>query len=269
MDLARDSLELKRKLLERLTDGNLYPYAKHYLRGIKERTGTYWHNHFATIGLVGLNEALTNFMGQDLATAEGRAFGLRVLDHMRSRLGTYQDQTGHFYNLEATPAEGTSYRLAMLDKKLDLSIFCANEADWRLGAEPYYTNSSQLPVGWSQDVFAVLDHQDEFQAAYTGGTVVHCFAGECIDDWRSVKEFVRTTCSRYRLPYFTVTPTFSICPSHGYMAGEHPQCPRCQSDCEVYSRIVGYLRPVQQWNKGKKAEFAKRASFTIQGASEP
>src|SRR6266568_2635874 len=260
MDVAKESLVIKRKVLERYTEDGLYPYVRHYLRDIRARHGQYWHNHFNTIGLVGLAEAAENLLGQPFAGERGRAFGLRVLDHMRARLVAYQAETGTFFNLEATPAEGTSYRLARLDKARFPALRCANEDAWKRGGQPYYTNSSQLPVDATDDVFAVLDHQDELQARYTGGTVQHVFVGEAIDDPAAVKRFVRTVCERYRLPYFTVTPTFSVCPEHGYAAGEHPRCPRCGAPAEVYSRVVGYLRPVQQWNPGKQAEFEGRRS---------
>lgn len=263
MDVARDSLVIKRKVLERYTEDGLYPYVRHYLRGIRERHGRYWHNHFSTIGIVGMNEAAENLLGRGLADPRGRAFGLRVLDHMRERLVRYQEETDTFFNLEATPAEGTSYRLARIDKRRFPELRCADEEAWRAGGDPFYTNSSQLPVDAEEDVFALLDHQDEFQAKYTGGTVQHVFVGERIDDPRAVKEFVRAVCGRYRLPYFTLTPTFSICPEHGYVAGEHPTCPKCGAAAEVYSRIVGYLRPVQQWNPGKRAEFAARRTTTV------
>jgi ribonucleoside-triphosphate reductase len=261
MDLARDSLVVKRKVLERYTEQGLYPYVRHYLRHIKARSGAYWRNHFSTIGLVGMAEAVENHLGVPFASEEGRALGLRILDHMRERLEAYQAETGTPFNLEATPAEGTSYRLARLDKARFPEIRAANADAVARGAEPFYTNSSQLPVDASDDVFAVLDHQDELQARYTGGTVQHVFVGEAITDPSSVRRFVEVVCRRYRLPYFTVTPTFSVCGEHGYQAGEHPACPRCGAATEVYSRIVGYLRPVQQWNPGKKAEFGRRRSL--------
>jgi anaerobic ribonucleoside-triphosphate reductase len=268
MDLARDSLVLKRKVLERYTEQGLYPYVRHYLRHIRARTGSYWRNHFSTIGLVGLAEAVQNLLGTTFASGPGRDLGLRVLDHMRGRLEAYQAQTGTPFNLEATPAEATSYRLARLDKARHPEIRCANEAAVAQGAAPYYTNSSQLPVDASDDVFAILDHQDEFQARYTGGTVQHVFVGEAIEDPATVKRFVKAVCERYRLPYFTLTPTFSVCGEHGYVAGEHPICPRCGAAAEVYSRIVGYLRPVQQWNPGKQAEFERRRSLRPGDACE-
>jgi ribonucleoside-triphosphate reductase len=261
--LCVESLETKRKLLERLTDEQLYPYAKYYLRSIKERTGQYWTNHFATIGIVGLHEAALNLLGEGLDSPKGRDFGLRVLDYLRARLITVQTETGHLYNLEATPAEGTSHRLARLDRAKYPRICVANQPTNENGA-PYYTNSSQLPVGYSSDPFEILEHQDEFQTRYTGGTVVHVYVGEAIEDPRTVREFVRTVCENYRLPYFTVTPTFSVCPTHGYRAGTWHRCPDCDAECEVYSRVVGYLRPVSQWNVGKQAEFADRAVVDLE-----
>jgi len=184
-----------------------------------------------------------------------------VLDFMRDRLADYQAETGNFYNLEATPAEGTSYRLAKLDRKLYPDIPCAGGR----GVEPFYSNSTQLPVNYSDDIFHVLDLQDELQKRYTGGTVQHIFLGESVSDPQAVKNFVRTVCHNYRLPYFTVTPTFSVCPSHGYLRGEVKRCPECQSETEVYSRVVGYLRPVQQWNEGKQSEFGQRSMFHVEG----
>mgnify|MGYP000008674095 CR=1 FL=1 len=263
MDLAKESLELKRKFLERLTDRDLYPYAKFYLRNIKQRFGEYWKNHFATIGLVGMNEACLNLGLGDIGTEEGRSFALRVLEHMRKRLLEYQKETGNNYNLEATPAEGTSYRLALLDKKKYKDIICANEDEYRKGAEPFYTNSTQLPVNYTDDIWEALRLQDELQTKYTGGTVLHIFVGERITNYEAVKNLVRKICSNFRLPYFTISPTFSICPNHGYIGGEHHTCPKCGSHCEVYSRIVGYLRPVDQWNKGKQAEFRYRKTFKL------
>jgi len=262
MDIARTSLEIKRKVLENLTERNLYPYSRYYLRSVKERFGCYWNNHFSTIGLVGMNEACLNFFGVSVADAPGRAFALRVLDHMRERLQDYQEETGHLYNLEATPAEGTAYRLAHLDEQHFPDIISLGDSEQ--GAEPFYTNSSHLPVDYTDDLFEVLDHQDELQSTYTGGTVVHLFVGEEIRDYRPVKALVRRICTNYHLPYFTVTPTFSVCPSHGYIAGRHESCPRCQEETEVYSRVVGYLRPVRQWNVGKREEFEMRKTFSLQ-----
>ncbi|RKY38904.1 MAG: ribonucleoside triphosphate reductase [Candidatus Omnitrophota bacterium] len=263
MVLAKNSLEIKRKILEKLTDADLYPYAKFYLRNIKKRFGQYWKNHFSTIGLVGMNESCLNFLGEDIGTKKGREFAVRVLKFMRDKLLEFQRETGNNYNLEATPAEGTSYRLARIDKQRYPEIICANEEKYKEGAEPFYTNSTQLPVNYTDDIFEVLDLQDEIQMLYTGGTVIHLFVGEQIRDFRAIRELVRKICENYRLPYFTITPTFSVCPTHGYLSGEHPCCPKCGLECEIYSRVVGYLRPVQQWNKGKKEEFKERKTFKV------
>ncbi len=264
MNLAKESLEIKRKLLEKLTDANLYPYTKFYLRDIKSRFGVYWKNHFSTIGLVGMNEACTNLLGKDIGTEDGKQFALDTMDYMRARIVEYQQETGNNYNLEATPAEGTSYRLAKLDKKNLIDIKCANEEEYySVHAEPYYSNSTQLPVNYTDDIFELLDHQDDLQTKYTGGTVVHIFAGERISDISTMKNLVKKVCENYHLPYFTFSPTFSICPNHGYVKGEHQTCPDCGEECEIYSRIVGYIRPVNQWNKGKKAEFKNRKTFNI------
>jgi ribonucleoside-triphosphate reductase len=268
MDLARDSLELKRKVLEQFTENDLYPYAKFYLRNVKRRFGEYWHNHFATIGLVGMNEACLNLLRRDIGTDEGQAFALATLSHMRVRLQQFQEETGHQYNLEATPAEGTSYRLARLDRARYPEILVANGEPAADGEEPYYTNSTQLPVDYTHDVFEALDRQDNLQAQYTGGTVMHVYLGESVADPEAVKAFVRKVCQDYRLPYFTLTPTFSICPIHGYLHGDRPTCGRCNSKTEVYSRIVGYLRPVDQWNDGKQAEFHRRNVYQIDKAHE-
>lgn len=260
---AKNSLEIKRKVLEKLTENNLYPYTKFYLRDIQQKTGKYWKNHFSTIGLIGMNEAALNLLGKNIAQDEGHAFALEIMDFMRDKLIEYQQETGNNYNLEATPAEGTTYRLAKLDKSIYPKIIVANEEELTKGAEPFYTNSTQLPVNFSDDIFETLDLQDEIQTKYTGGTVLHLFAGERIDNIDSLKNLVNKICSNYKLPYFTFSPTFSVCKTHGYIPGEHYQCPHCQSDCEVYSRIVGYLRPVQQWNDGKKAEFDLRKTFKM------
>ncbi|MCD6482021.1 MAG: ribonucleoside triphosphate reductase, partial [Thermoplasmata archaeon] len=263
MELARESLEIKRKVLEKFTKGNLYPYSKFYLRNINERFGCYWKNHFSTIGLVGMNEACLNIFGESIATEEGRKFAVKVLDFMRAKLIEFQEETGNNYNLEATPAESTSYRLAKIDKVKYPNIICANEEEYRKGAEPFYTNSTQLPVNYTDDIFEVLELQDELQTKYTGGTVLHLFVGERIEDGGAVKNLIRKICENYRLPYFTITPTFSICPSHGYLAGENEICPKCNKKCEIYSRIVGYLRPIEQWNKGKQEEYMLRKTFRI------
>ena len=263
MVLAKESLEIKRKVLERFTAGDLYPYAKHYLRDIKKRFGEYWKNHFSTIGLIGMNEACLNLLNKNVASSEGKEFTLKVLDFMRDKLLEFQEETGNNYNLEATPAEGTSYRLARIDKEKYPLIICANEEEYKNGAEPFYTNSTLLPVNYTDDIFEALELQDEIQTKYTGGTVLHIFIGEKISDPEAIKVLAKKICNQYRLPYFTFTPTFSICPSHGYIPGEHEKCPSCGDGCEVYSRVVGYLRPVNQWNKGKKEEFKLRKTFRI------
>lgn len=264
LDIAKESLETKRKILEKMTDAGLYPYSKFYLRNVKERFGKYWENHFSTIGLVGINEACLNLLGENIASEQGKEFAKDVLDFMRNKITDFQEETGHYYNLEATPAEGTSYRLAKIDKKTFPDIIVANEENvQKQGAEPYYTNSSHLPVDYSNDVFEVLDHQDELQTKYTGGTIVHLFIGEAITDIKALKSLVKKICHGYSLPYFTITPTFSVCPEHGYQAGEHLKCENCGADNEVYSRIVGYIRPIKQWHPGKLAEFGDRAMLSI------
>lgn len=264
MATAKESLETKRKVLENFTEGNLYPYTKYYLRNVKLRFKEYWKNHFSTIGLVGMNEACMNFLGKNIASPEGQAFAKTVLDHMRNKLVAFQRETGNNYNLESTPAEGTSYRLAKTDKGKYSDMICANEDDYKnRNAEPFYTNSTQLPVNFTDDIFEALDLQDDIQTKYTGGTVFHVYAGERIENPDSVRELVRTICTNYRLPYLTFTPTFSVCPSHGYLNGEQETCPTCQQACEVYSRVVGYLRPVKQWNKGKQEEYQLRQVFNF------
>ena len=261
MDMAKDSLETKRKVLERLTDANLYPYTKFYLRNIKQRFNQYWKNHFSTIGLIGTNEAALNLLGVDIGTEKGKAFAEKTLDFMRDRLVEYQKETGNNYNLEATPAEGTTYRLAQLDKASfpDRAHFANG-----IGAEvkcPFYTNSSHLPVNYTDDLFELMDLQDNLQTKYTGGTVIHFFLGERMDDPQTLKKLVKTICENYKLPYFTFSPSFSICKNHGYIVGEYPECPKCGEATEVYSRVVGFLRPVSQWNKGKQAEFEMREHY--------
>lgn len=263
MILAKQSLEIKRKILEKFTEDNLYPYIKFYLRNIKERFNQYWKNHFSTIGLLGMNETCLNLLGKDISTPEGKAFAVRALEFMRSKLIEFQHETGNIYNLEATPAEGTSYSLAKLDKSLFPEIVCANEEEYQKGHEPFYSNSTHLPVNHTDDMFEALDHQDDLQTLYTGGTVLHGFVGERINDPQALKELVRCICHQYRLPYFTITPTFSVCPNCGYLPGEHPVCSCCSNECEVYSRVVGYLRPVKQWNKGKKEEFKERKTYQM------
>ncbi|HEY4494750.1 MAG TPA: ribonucleoside triphosphate reductase [Candidatus Paceibacterota bacterium] len=266
MDIAKESLEIKRKILEHLTDVNLYPYTRFYLRSIKESYGTYWKNHFSTIGLVGLNEACMNLFGENIASTKGQSFALEVLDFMRERLVTYQKDTGNLFNLEASPAEGTAYRMALDDKKRFGDIIVANDREVKEGADPFYTNSSHLPVNYTQDIFENLDLQDNLQTKYTGGTVIHLFLGERINDPSIVPVLVKKICETYRLPYFTLTPTFSVCPEHGYIKGEFHTCSSCKRECEVYSRIVGYLRPVNHWNAGKKSEFDIRKMYEVESA---
>jgi len=261
MDIARDSLEIKRKTLERFTDSGLYPYSAYYLRYVKQGLGLYWRNHFSTIGLVGMAEAIANFLGSSIASKDGLAFAETILEFMRNKLFSYQEETGNIYNLEATPAEGTSYRLARIDKMRHPGIVVANEDELNAGIKPFYTNSSQLPVDETGDLFEALEHQDRLQPLYTGGTVFHIFLGERLPSWKAAATLVKRVAETSRIPYFTLTPTFSICPSHGYIAGEHFECPTCGEKCEVYSRVVGYLRPVNQWNDGKKAEFSRRQTF--------
>jgi anaerobic ribonucleoside-triphosphate reductase len=256
-----ESLEIKRKVLEKFTERNLYPYSRFYLRNVKQNSGLYWKNHFSTIGIIGMNEACLNFMGKDIGTVEGQAFALRVMDHLRELLFKAQEESGDIFNLEATPAEGTSFRLALLDKKRYSDIHCANENEYTGGAAPYYTNSTQLPVNYTDDLYRTLQLQDQLQTKYTGGTVLHVFLGEQLSDTTAVKTLVRKIATSYRLPYFTLTPTFSVCPSHGYLSGEQIRCSHCNQETEVYSRVVGYLRPVKQWNDGKQAEYALRKTY--------
>jgi len=238
MELAKESLEIKRKTIEKFTEMGLYPYSKFYLRQVYQRFGQYWKNHFATIGLLGMNEAITNFMpGENITTPKGKAFAIKVLDFMRDRLEQYQEETNNIYNLEATPGEGTTYRFARLDKKRFGKIAVANEnAVQKADASPYYTNSTQLPVDYTDDIFSALDIQDELQCKYTGGTVFHTFVGEKLDK-HSVKKLVDKISASYHLPYFTITPTFSICPVHGYIAGEHEYCPKCDEELALADRV--------------------------------
>ncbi len=262
MQLAGKALIIKRKFLERLTEQGLYPYSKFYLRTVKELTGEYWKNHFSTIGIVGMNEACLNLLGCTLAEPEGIDFAVRVLEFMREKLVAFQEATGHLWNLEATPAEGTSYRLAMLDKQRYPRIIVANEHAVReRNAAPYYTNSSQLPVNYTDDLFLALRLQEPLQTKYTGGTVFHVWLGERVPSPEAAKALVQRIFGRFRIPYLTLTPTFSVCPSHGYLRGEQERCPTCGERTEVYSRVVGYLRPVEQWNSGKQEEFKDRLSF--------
>ena len=260
MDLAKQSLEIKRKALEDFIEKGLYPYSKFYLRSVKQIRGGYYSNHFSTIGLVGMNEALLNFIGKDIGSKKGREFTIEILELMRKKLVEYQEETGNLYNLEQTPAEGTSYRLALKDRKMYSDIITAGTR-----AVPYYTNSTQLPVNYTNDAFEALKLQDEIQSKYTGGSVLHLFLGERISDSVVTKKLIKTVFEKFKLPYISLTPTFSICPNHGYLNGEHFNCPKCiiKQPCEVYSRIVGYYRPVSQYNVGKQTEYHQRKTFKI------
>ncbi len=265
MEMAKESLEIKRKTLERLTDAGLYPYTKYYLRNIKQGFDQYWKNHFSTIGLVGMNEAIENLLDTTIGSDEGRKFAEEVLDYMRDKLIEFQEETGNNYNLEATPAEGTTYRLAQIDQKDFPEAHFANGIGKDVPA-PFYTNSTHLPVNFTDDLFELLELQDELQTKYTGGTVIHFFLGERINDPQILKKLVRTVCTNYRLPYFTFSPSFSICKNHGYLAGEHEFCPKCEEVCEVYSRVVGFLTPTHRWNNGKRAEFDMRKKIDVDRA---
>ncbi len=260
MELAKESLEIKRKALENFIEKGLYPYSRHYLDGMKLLRNSYFGNHFSTIGLIGMNEMLLNFLDEDITSKNGRKFALEVLDFMRDKMVKFQEETGNLYNLEATPGEGTSYRQAKSDREKYPDIITAGTKE-----VPYYTNSTHIPVGHTTDPFEALKLQDELQAKYTGGTVLHLFLGEKISDPEAAKNLVKKVFEKFRLPYITLTPTFSICPTHGYLSGEHFECPRCivKQPCEVYSRVVGYIRPVQQWHKGKKQEYQERKEYKI------
>ena len=252
MDISARSLKVKRDVITRFLDAGLYPYTKHYL-------GTF-NNHFSTIGLVGLNEAALNacWIRKDMTHKEAQEFSKRVLNHMREKLSDYQEKYGDLYNLEATPAESTSFRLAKHDRKDFPNIITASE-----GNTPYYTNSSHLPVGYTEDIFTALDVQDELQTLYTSGTVFHAFLGEKLPSWQSAAALVRKIAENYRLPYYTLSPTYSVCREHGYLPGEQFICPHCGANAEVYSRITGYYRPVQNWNDGKSQEYRQRKTYNI------
>lgn len=250
MDLAKTSLEIKRNVVQKNIDNGLLPYTKRYLGTLR--------NHFSTIGLNGMNETCLNLLGVDIATHEGKTFAEETLDFMRDKLVRYQEETGHLYNLEATPAEGTTYRFAREDKKRFPNIVQAGTPD-----APYYTNSTHLPVSHTDDPLKALAHQDGLQTKYTGGTVLHLFLGERVKDWKTCRAFVKNVLAHHKLPYITVTPTFSICHNHGYINGEIKECPTCGRATEIWSRIVGYFRPVGEWNKGKKSEFNEREEYVV------
>lgn len=259
MDVCKESLMTKREVLNNFTEEGLYPYSAFYLQGVKDRFGTYWKNHFSTIGLVGMNECLRNFMGTDIGSPDGIEFTLKTLRYLRRRLSEYQQETGDMFNLEATPAEGTTYRLARLDREKYPQIIAANTN----GGEPFYTNSTQLPVDFTNNIFRAFKLQDDLQTMYTGGTVLHVFLGDSYPPSESIKRLVDIITQNFRLPYFTITPTFSVCGVHGYISGRFDKCPKCDRKCEVYSRTVGYLRPLSQWNDGKASEFKHRKNFDI------
>lgn len=260
MDLAKESLEIKRKVINRLTESGLYPYSKHYLDMIYERFGNHWQNHFNTIGINGMNESVMNFLGKDITSKEGQEFANEVLDFMRDKLMDYQNETNNLYNLEASPAEGATYRFAKKDKELYPEIISANEkAVKEQGADPYYTNSSHLPVGYTSDIFQALELQDELQTKYTGGTVLHGFVGEKITDVESCKMLIKKIAENYKLPYFTITPTFSICPKHGYLTGEHQYCPICDeeigyTDGVIEEVVIGEVECVGNCNESFDSE---------------
>ena len=252
MDIAARSLKTKRQVITRLMESGLYPYTKRYL-------GTF-SNHFSTIGLIGMNEVGLNakWLRKDLTHPETQAFAREVLDHMRERLSDYQEKYGDLYNLEATPAESTTYRFAKHDKERFPDIITANE-----NGTPYYTNSSHLPVGYTEDIFTALEIQDELQTRYTSGTVFHAFLGEKLPDWQAAAALVRKIAENHKLPYYTMSPTYSVCADHGYINGEAYKCPICGKETEVYSRITGYYRPVKNWNVGKSQEFKDRLTYNV------
>ena len=258
MDISARSLKEKRNVISGLLDAGLYPYTKRYLGS--------FNNHFSTIGLVGMNETCLNakWIQKDLTAKESQEFTVEVLNHMRNRLSDYQEKYGDLYNLEATPAESTSYRLAKHDKEKYPDIITANES-----GTPYYTNSSHLPVGYTDDIFAALDIEDAFQTLYTSGTVFHAFLGERLSDWQNAALLVRKISENYKLPYYTLSPTYSVCSKDGYIAGEVWKCPKCGADTEVYSRITGYYRPVKNWNAGKTQEFKDRKTYSIEEMKSP
>ncbi len=258
MDIAARSLKVKRNVITKLLDEGLYPYTKRYLGSFS--------NHFSTIGLVGMNEACLNakWLGEDLTNEKAQKFTKDVLNYMREKLSDYQEEYGDLYNLEATPAESTTYRFAKKDKSLYPDIITASDDE-----TPYYTNSSHLPVGFTEDIFEALDIQDELQTLYTSGTVFHAFLGERLPDWKSAAKLVKTIADNYKLPYYTISPTYSVCKNHGYFDGEVSKCPKCGEDTEIYSRITGYYRPVKNWNDGKSKEYKMRCTYNLEGSKEP
>ena len=257
MEYAKEICDCKRQMLEKYMEAGLYPYSRYYLSSVKQASGEYFKNHFSTIGLNGMNEACINLLGLDITTPEGNEFAVDIMEFMNRVIQLFQEETGTLWNLEASPAEGTSYRFARLDKKLYPNIITAGKD------EPYYTNSTQLPVGATDDIFEAIELQEKLQAAYTGGTVLHGFIGEQIDDKETCKIFIKKIMESTAIPYITVTPTFSICPDHGYISGESFTCPTCGKEAEVWTRVVGFHRPVQSWNKGKQEEYKQRKEFDV------
>lgn len=255
MEISKEICETKRKVLEGYMNAGLYPYSRYYLQSVKDANGEYFKNHFSTIGLNGMNEACVNLLGQDITSEEGRDFAIDIMEFMNRVIQIFQEETGSLWNLEASPAEGAAYRFARMDKKMYPKIYTQGTD------EPYYTNSTQLPVDHTKDVFEAIEHQDKLQTLYTGGTVLHGFIGEEIDSTETVKLLLKRAFENSRIPYLTITPTYSICPDHGYLRGEQFTCPECGRDTEVWTRVVGFHRPVQSWNKGKKEEFKDRVEF--------
>lgn len=258
LDIAVESLELKRKSIEQWTNEGLYPYCQLYLEKIKEKSGSYWNNHFSTIGLVGMNEAVMNYLGKDIGSEKGLAFADKVMDYLREALQDIQEQTGNLYNLEATPAESTAYRLALKDRKMYPDILAQGTEE-----KPYYTNSSQLPPDYTDDIFEVVELQDGLQSKYTGGTVLHLYTADKVSDSAVISNLISSIFKNNEMPYVSYTPTFSHCKEHGYVKGEHFNCPICGDESLVYSRVTGYYRPVQRFNAGKTEEFAQRVKFKL------
>ncbi|QUH20164.1 ribonucleoside triphosphate reductase [Alkaliphilus sp. B6464] len=262
MEISKEICETKRDVLEKYMDAGLYPYSRYYLEGVKNATGGYFKNHFSTIGLNGMNEACINLLGVDITTEEGNEFAVEIMEFMNRVIQIFQEETGSLWNLEASPAEGAAYRFARIDKKMYPKIYTQGEN------EPYYTNSTQLPVNYTKDVFEAVELQEKLQSLYTGGTVFHGFIGEEIKDVETCKMLIKKVMERSSIPYFTVSPTFSICSDHGYLSGEHFECPECGRDAEVWTRVVGFHRPVQAWNKGKQEEYKDRTEFEAASSLE-
>lgn len=262
MEISKEICETKRNVLEKYMDAGLYPYSRYYLEGVKNATGGYFKNHFSTIGLNGMNEACINLLGVDITTEEGNEFAVEIMEFMNRVIQIFQEETGSLWNLEASPAEGAAYRFARIDKKMYPKIYTQGEN------EPYYTNSTQLPVNYTKDVFEAVELQEKLQSIYTGGTVLHGFIGEEIKDIETCKMLIKKVMERSSIPYFTVSPTFSICSDHGYLSGEHFECPECGRDAEVWTRVVGFHRPVQAWNKGKQEEYKDRTEFDATSSLE-